>query len=166
MPDPTILLIDDVFGTVRAAQELKYRQRYFAAMTLFLKAEALIVEHLPKDQRAAAMTPAGLAPNAMAPAIPVELGRFYFADVPLGIGDCLVQIGQDFERALTYYGRAQTYPFTNPPLRDGRSLVEARGGSSCEGRRGLSVGRSCQGTRELRARRPRPRCSTYLAPLS
>ncbi|QTN26506.1 hypothetical protein HZ993_14355 [Rhodoferax sp. AJA081-3] len=48
--------------------------------------------------------------------IPVELGRFYFADIPLGLGECLVQLGQQFDTALQYYQRPLNYPYTNPPF--------------------------------------------------
>ncbi|MCZ4088704.1 hypothetical protein [Sinorhizobium psoraleae] len=48
--------------------------------------------------------------------IPVELGRFYFADIPLGVGECLVQLGQQFDTALQYYQRPLNYPYTNPPF--------------------------------------------------
>lgn len=48
--------------------------------------------------------------------IPANLAPLYFADIPLGIGDCLVQLGQDYDRALQYYARAEAYPFTNPPF--------------------------------------------------
>lgn len=48
--------------------------------------------------------------------VPVQLGPYYFADIPLGIGECLVQLGQDYDRALGYYSRAENYPFTNPPF--------------------------------------------------
>ncbi|MEO8378266.1 MAG: hypothetical protein ABI779_01260 [Acidobacteriota bacterium] len=49
-------------------------------------------------------------------AIPAELGRFYFADIPLGMGDCLVQLGQQYDKALEYYNRAEHYPYVNPPF--------------------------------------------------
>ncbi|MBR1188560.1 hypothetical protein [Bradyrhizobium sp. AUGA SZCCT0160] len=48
--------------------------------------------------------------------IPVNLAPFYFGDIPLGIADCLVQLGQDYDRALAYYARAEGYPFINPPF--------------------------------------------------
>lgn len=48
--------------------------------------------------------------------IPANLAPLYFADIPLGIGDCLVQLGQEYDRALDYYARAEAYPFTNPPF--------------------------------------------------
>src|ERR1700694_4656413 len=59
---------------------------------------------------------ARFGPGAAPPDIPAQFGQFYFADIPLGVGDCLVQLGQSYDRALNYYSRALNYPYTKPPF--------------------------------------------------